>query len=85
MEEKEFNNDAGEKLGQVTVKSRHKIKAVPRHKGAGAAGVEEREIEMPAESEVEMSSPQGKAKTNIVMNNIKVNEDVKFEWVKTKK
>ena len=40
---------------------------------------------MPAESEVEMSSPQGKAKTNIVMNNIKVNEDVKFEWVKTKK
>jgi len=31
-----------------------------------------------------MSSPQGKAKTGIVMNNIKVNEDVKFEWVKTK-
>jgi len=39
---------------------------------------------MPAESEVEMSSPQGKAKTNIVMSDIKVNEDVKFEWVKTK-
>ena len=83
-EEQEFYNEAGEKLGFVTVKRRHKIKVMPRYKAAGAAAVKEREIEMPAESEVEMSSPQGKAKTNIVMNNIKVNEDVKFEWVKTK-
>ncbi|HRQ45003.1 MAG TPA: hypothetical protein PLB12_11715, partial [Candidatus Goldiibacteriota bacterium] len=79
-----FYNEAGEKLGFVTVKRRHRIKAMPRHKAAGAAAVKEREIEIPAESEVEMSSPQGKAKTGIVMNNIRVNEDVKFEWVKTK-
>jgi hypothetical protein len=45
---------------------------MPRHKAAGAAAVKEneREIEIPTESEVKMSSPQSKAKTGIVMNNI---------------
>ena len=80
-EEQEFYNDKGEKLGFVRVKRNQRIEArKPRVKDAPAHS-----LEMPVESEVEMSSPQGKTKTNIIMNNVKVNEDIRFDWVKTKK
>jgi len=74
-EEQEFYNDENEKLGYMRVKRKREI----RNPQSAI-----RNLEVPVESEVEMESAQGKAKTDIKMDNVRINVDVKFEWLDTK-
>ncbi|HPI03538.1 MAG TPA: hypothetical protein PKZ78_06855 [Candidatus Goldiibacteriota bacterium] len=43
------------------------------------------EVEMVTESEGEIVTPQGTAKTKTQLKDIKVNEDVQFKWLDVKK
>jgi hypothetical protein len=84
VEEQEFFNEDGERIGWMKVKNSAKKRfKKARLKRTGAET--EQEFDVPVEMEGEIDSPQGKTKIKTVIKDVKINEDVEFEWIKPKK
>lgn len=83
VEEQEFFNEDGDKVGWMKVKNSEKKK----FKKARLKNTEvdiEQEFDVPVEMEGEMDSPKGKSKTKSEISRLKINEELNFEWMKPK-
>ncbi len=83
VEETEFFNGNGEKIGFIRVKNSSKFKV--QSSKVNTQSNNTKEISIPIETEGEMESIDGKSKFKTKMKDIKINEEVEFKWQKPKK
>jgi hypothetical protein len=90
VEEQEMYNPNGEVVGHMKVKSKRKIRAGKRIKDNNGVmrtstdPASMKDFELPQESEMETDTGNGKSKMSIKLENMAVNQDTKFEWMKVK-
>lgn len=79
VEESEFYNNNNERIGFTKIKQMRNVECRMPDKKT------KKIIQIPTEVETEMEGINGKSKIKTRMKNVKVNEDVKFEWIKVGK
>lgn len=86
VEEQEYFNEEGDRIGHMKVNSKKKfrVKLKAGQNVSAASNGNDKEIELADEIETDMESAEGKSKIKTKMRNMKINEDVKFEWMKIK-